>query len=374
MTTCVRRARDASERRCNSRASSSRTRIAGGRVAKALGPDGDARRARGDEVERVAARAGCRPSRRPAASVAAATSRGHRERHGADRRARTDPRSGAQPRRCPMRGSIAVARSVLISDSASAPPSCAARATGADVRDVGRQLHDQRLGGQRADPRHERRHLRRLGAHHAARLDVRAGHVQLERGDLAALGDPLAPGSRTRRARTRPRSRSAAPAGSPAPAGRAPGSPARPLFGRPIELIRPAGVSHRRGGGLPPRGRERDRLRDEGREGEALAQTSSPKVRSAAIASNVPEPFRTGCSSSTPARSTRRSTAGGAVTPGVQCQSSSRSAARTTGPSTHSRRNPVRVARRSRSRRRSRTPCLPPARAAPRRPVRRRSA
>ena len=49
-------------------------------------------------------------------------------------------------------------------------------------------------------------------------------------------------------------------------------NPPRPRFGRPIELIIPAGVSHIRCGSLPAAGLERDRLRDEGGERELLQQ------------------------------------------------------------------------------------------------------
>ena len=52
-------------------------------------------------------------------------------------------------------------------------------------------------------------------------------------------------------------------------------NPSRPLFGSPIELIIPAGVSHSRGGGLPVPRLRGDRLRDEGREGK-LPVSASP--------------------------------------------------------------------------------------------------
>ena len=53
---------------------------------------------------------------------------------------------------------------------------------------------------------------------------------------------------------------------------------ARPRLGSPIELISPAEASHSRGGGLPSRGAQRDRLRHVGGEREALEQRS-PNTR-----------------------------------------------------------------------------------------------
>ena len=73
-------------------------------------------------------------------------------------------------------------------------------------------------------------------------------------------------------AKNRPRSRSEG-TGRVASSGRSCSrKPLSPLFGSPIELIMPAGVSHRRGGGFPPAGLERDRLGDEGGERKAPAQ------------------------------------------------------------------------------------------------------
>ena len=185
-----------------------------------------------------------------------------------------------------------------------------------DLRDVGRQLHDQRLRGQRADPAHERRSSPPPRCPPCIPTS-RSGRRRSAPAPPPRRGRrPPPPGSRTRRARTPPRSRSGAPGGWPAPAGRARGTPSRPLFGRPIELISPDGVSHSRGGGLPPRGASVIVFDTKAEKGKR-SRSSSPKVRSAAIASNVPDPFRTGWSSSTPARSIRRSTPGGAVAPAV---------------------------------------------------------
>jgi hypothetical protein len=64
------------------------------------------------------------------------------------------------------------------------------------------------------------------------------------------------------------------------------------LFGRPIELISPDGVSHSRGGGLPARGSSVIVLETNASKGK-FSSTASPKVLWAAIGSNVPDPLRT---------------------------------------------------------------------------------
>ena len=115
---------------------------------------------------------------------------GHLQRHRAHGRTGQATAARAQPRPAAA-GSRARPRRVLISERASAPPASAAAATAPDVDDVRRQLHDQRLGRQRPTRPIRARHLARVGAHHAAGLDVRAGDVQLERRDLGARGDRL---------------------------------------------------------------------------------------------------------------------------------------------------------------------------------------
>ena len=171
-----------------------------------------------------------------------------------------------------VRGSIAVARSVLISDSASAPASSAASRDRPDVGDVRRQLHDQRLRGQRAHAGHQGCHLARLGAHHAARLHVRAGDVQLERRDLGR-GPATASTSVANSSCEKPATLTIRGTGRVASSGRSCSrNPARPLLGRPIELISPAGVSHRRGGGLPPRGASVIVLETKAANGKLLAE------------------------------------------------------------------------------------------------------
>src|SRR3954471_7561481 len=69
-------------------------------------------------------------------------------------------------------------------------------------------------------------------------------------------------------------------------------NPSSPLFGSPIELISPDGVSHKRGGGLPARGSSVIVFDTNASNGK-FSSSASPKVRCAAIGSNVPEPFIT---------------------------------------------------------------------------------
>ena len=71
------------------------------------------------------------------------------------------------------------------------------------------------------------------------------------------------------------------------------------MFGSPIELIIPAGVSHSRGGGLPCRGSSVIVFDTNASNGKR-SSSASPKARRAAIASKVPDPFRTGPRSATP--------------------------------------------------------------------------
>jgi hypothetical protein len=56
------------------------------------------------------------------------------------------------------------------------------------------------------------------------------------------------------------------------------------LFGRPIELISPAGVSYRRGGGLPARGCSVIVFETNALNGKR-SSSASPNARRAAIAS-----------------------------------------------------------------------------------------
>ena len=116
-------------------------------------------------------------------------------------------------------------------------------------------------------------------------------------------------------------------------------NPARPLFGRPIELISPAGVSHRRGGGLPPRGASVIVFETKAEKGKRRADLvpEGPQRRDRVEGAGAVQDrmFELDAGKVHPQVHGARSR-----DPGVQCQSSASSAALTTGPSTHSRRNP----------------------------------
>ena len=140
------------------------------------------------QIASVTAATARRPCRRSAARRARATSRDLRERdraHGrARRRRRCRRRATARPGR---RGCIAMPRSVLISDTASAPCASAAAAT------VGRRRAVRASASRSAAWRCSGRtasssagDLARVGAHEQPGLDVRARDVELERGDLVA--------------------------------------------------------------------------------------------------------------------------------------------------------------------------------------------
>ena len=96
----------------------------------------------------------------------------------------------------------------------------------------------------------------------------------------------------------------------------------------------PAGVSHRRGGGLPWRGSSVIVFETNASNGKR-SRSASPNARRAAIASKVPEPFSTGPAQPHP-RELERPHAAQCPAPATSAESS-RSAS-STGPSTHRRR------------------------------------
>ena len=96
--------------------------------------------------------------------------------------------------------------------------------------DVGRQLHDQRLRGQRPQRRQQRLGLGRLLADDQAGVDVRAGDVELDRGDLLPLRRRPRPAGRTARGSSPSPRRSAAPAARRAAAGPRRGSRRGPCW------------------------------------------------------------------------------------------------------------------------------------------------
>ena len=227
------------------------------------------------------------------------------------------------------RGSNAIPRSVLISDTASAPCSTRGGGDGGGRGAVRRQLHDQRLVRPRADVRRRSAAVSaRVGAHDHPRLDVRAGDVELERRDLLALGE-------------RGHERRDLVAGEAHDVDDqrhgqlgelrqvlARGSRARPLLGSPIELIIPPGCSHSRGGGLPWRGSTCDRLGDVGGEREALEQR---------VAERAPRGDRVERPGGVDDRVRERDAEEVDQCPLPGISAVSRSAASSTGPSTHRR-------------------------------------
>ena len=86
----------------------------------------------------------------------------------------------------PRRGDSAIARSVLISDTASAPASCAAAAQAGTSAVFGVSLTISGLRVRAATGATTCSSWLRVGADIQAGLDVRAGDVQLDRGDLRA--------------------------------------------------------------------------------------------------------------------------------------------------------------------------------------------
>ena len=200
------------------------------------------------------------PDSIPPMPITGTDDRGRHPTHLAERVGRGSP--GPRAPRCPpparrraCAGPSAVASSVLISDSASAPPARPPAATVAGLGDVRRQLHDQRLGGQRAH-RLEQAPASPSGCWPTISPDSTLGQETFS--SSAATSGRSATPSTSRcelvvAACPSPR-RSAAPASSASSGRSCSRNPSRPLFGRPIELIIPAGVSKIRGGGFPARG------------------------------------------------------------------------------------------------------------------------
>ena len=161
------------------------------RVHEVGGPHLHGRRAGDQELERRRPPRRCRPSRSPGSSRAART------------RTPCAPRSGGSPGRSgpPMTfesfgrrvsTSIAIARNVLTSDTASAPASSAAAANeatsvtlGVSFGMIGRLVARRTADTTWCVP--ARLHPKEM----PALLDVRAGDVQLERGDPLGVGEHL---------------------------------------------------------------------------------------------------------------------------------------------------------------------------------------
>ena len=180
--------------------------------------------------------------------------------------------AGARAAGRPVAGSIALAFRVLISETASAPPCSAATATAAGSATFGVSftISGFAVSGRSASSSA----AVSAGCSPTIRPEWTFGQETLS--SIAATSsrpatplDQLAEILATRRHhRDDQRHRQLAPAA----AGRSARKPSRPLLGRPIELIIPAGVSQIRGGALPAAGLRGDRLRDEGGEREVLEQ------------------------------------------------------------------------------------------------------
>ena len=169
-----------------------------------------------------AARSARRPSRRrdavrarrrlPPARARPSAARGRRARR-CRRRATRRARGGCARRA----GASAIARSVLISESASAPASSAASAQAATSAVLGVSFTISGLAVSARSSRTTLSSCLGVGADVEARAHVRAGHVELDRGDLLALArrPPRAAqlrGARAHHVREKGHARSAPPA------------------------------------------------------------------------------------------------------------------------------------------------------------------
>ena len=180
--------------RCSPRAAESATRSARRRPDRGSSPCRPPRawpRRRSDHAR--ARRTEPRPCRRRGSSTRSATAATWARAIGAHRgpgqaaRAAAEPRSAREVRVGSVPGASAIARSVLIRDTASAPPSCAACAQAATSAVLGVSFTISGLPVLRSHRPHDLLELMRVGPDVQPGLDVRAGHVELERRDLRAL-------------------------------------------------------------------------------------------------------------------------------------------------------------------------------------------
>ena len=224
--------------------------------------------------------------------------------------------------------------SVLMSDTASAPASSAAAATAAGSAALGVSLTT--IGSSVSGRTRSTARAVSPGSAPITSPLSTFGHDTFS-SSIATSGPlPHARHQPASSSRLKPITDTTSGTGSSARRGRScPGSPSRPLFGSPIELIIPAGVSHRRGGGLPWRGSSVIVFDTNAWNGKR-SRSASPKARRAAIASNVPEPFRTGPVQPHPGKVDGARGHPQCPAPGTSAVSS-RSAS-STGPSTHRRR------------------------------------
>ena len=162
------------------------------RVAEALGADRDQRRARVEQVARRGGRSARRPCRRSGSRRARATARDLRQRDRADRRAGQPAGPAAEPRRPPARGCERHrAQRVDERDGVGAGGLGGLRRRAATSAVFGVSLTISGLAVSGRTRATQRAELGRVGADVEAGLDVRAGDVELDRGDLVAGVDRL---------------------------------------------------------------------------------------------------------------------------------------------------------------------------------------
>ena len=259
--------------------------------------------------------------------------------------------------------------SVLMSDTASAPEPSAAAATacGSDAFGVSLTISGFSVSGR------VRSTARAVSAGSAPITSPVStlGHDTFNSIIATSSHSPTRSTSFTSSSWLKPMTETTSGTGNSASSGRSEArKPSRPLFGRPIELISPAGVSQRRGGGFPCLRRERDRLRHERVEREPLEQLVAERAPGGDRVEGA-RPVQDRPAQRDPAQ-LDAALAGQCPLPGderrLEIGAHPRRARRRTAA-----RNRCESARRSRSMRRSRTPSPTPSRAAPRPRARRRA-
>ena len=208
-------------------------------------------------------------------------------------------------------GASAAARNVLISETASAPPSTAASAIGTGSATFGVSFTSRGFSVSGRTRRSSE--PASSGDSPTIRPDFTLGQETFS-SRAATSSRPPTPSTRPANSSWLvPITETTSGTGSSASSGRSRDrKPSRPLFGSPIELISPEGVSQRRGGGLPARGSGVIVFETKAENGNS-SSNRSPNARRAAIASNVPEPLMTGWRRVRPQNSVERSGSGRTV-------------------------------------------------------------
>src|SRR5215213_2770573 len=201
-------------------------------------------------------------------------------------------------------GSIALALMVLINDTASAPPSSAATATAAGSATLGVSFTISGLAvrGRSASTRA----AVSTGCSPTISPEWTFGQETLSSIPATSSRSSSPSTSRPKPSRLVAMAETISGTGSSASLGRSSArKPSSPLFGRPIELIIPAGVSQIRWGSLPARGSGVIVFETKAEKGKS-SSSSSPKTWRAATTSKVPEALITGWASSMPQKSGMR--------------------------------------------------------------------